>query len=80
MSAKTNLTASIRDRLLNRAKADKVEFQQMLTRFALERLLYRLSISPHRDGSTRRPWSRSSLIFEGFSRRFCPSEMNKPGS
>ena len=49
MSAKTNLTASIRDRLLNRAKADKVEFQQMLTRFALERLLYRLSISPHRD-------------------------------
>lgn len=49
MNGKTNLIASVRDRLLNRAKADHVEFQQMLTRFALERLLYRLSISPHRE-------------------------------
>ncbi len=40
---------SIRARLLNRARADRVEFQQLLTRFALERLLYRLSISTHRD-------------------------------
>lgn len=40
---------SIRARLLNRARADNVEFQQLLTRFALERLLYRLSVSTHRD-------------------------------
>jgi predicted nucleotidyltransferase component of viral defense system len=40
---------SIRARLLNRARAEGVEFQQVLTRFALERLLYRLSISDHRD-------------------------------
>jgi len=40
---------SIRARLLNRARAEGVEFQQMLTRFALERLLYRLSISDHHD-------------------------------
>lgn len=40
---------SIRARLLNRARAEGVEFQQLLTRFALERLLYRLSISEHRD-------------------------------
>jgi predicted nucleotidyltransferase component of viral defense system len=40
---------SIRARLLNRARADNVEFQQLLTRFTLERLLYRLSISEHRD-------------------------------
>ncbi len=40
---------SIRARLLNRARAEGVEFQQMLTRFALERLLYRLGISDHRD-------------------------------
>jgi predicted nucleotidyltransferase component of viral defense system len=40
---------SIRARLLNRARAEGVEFQQMLTRFALERLLYRLSISDHRN-------------------------------
>ena len=49
MSAKTNLGASIRARLLNQAKAVNVEFGLMLTRFALERLLYRLSISSHRD-------------------------------
>ena len=49
MSEKTNPGASVRARLLNRAKADKVEFQLLLTRFALERLLYRLSISPYRD-------------------------------
>lgn len=40
---------SIRARLLNRARAEGVELQQVLTRFALERLLYRLSISDHRD-------------------------------
>lgn len=39
----------MRARLLNRAKAEKVEFGLMLTRFALERLLYRLSISRHRE-------------------------------
>lgn len=49
MSEKPNPGASVRARLLNRAKADKVEFQLLLTRFALERLLYRLSISPYRD-------------------------------
>jgi hypothetical protein len=46
---KANLGASVRARLLNKAKAEKIEFQLLLTRFALERLLYRLSISPHRD-------------------------------
>lgn len=49
MTGKTNLPASIRARLLNAAKAEKVEFELMLTRFALERLLYRLSISAHRE-------------------------------
>jgi hypothetical protein len=49
VTARTNPAASVRARLLNRAKADKAEFQLVLTRFALERLLYRLSKSPHRD-------------------------------
>ena len=44
-----NLNASIRARLLNQAKAANIEFGLMLTRFALERLLYRLSVSSHRD-------------------------------
>jgi hypothetical protein len=45
MSATKNIGASVRARLLNRARADKVEFNLMLTRYALERLLYRLSVS-----------------------------------
>jgi hypothetical protein len=41
--------ASIRQRLLDRARARGEEFQLVLDRFAVERLLYRLSVSPHRD-------------------------------
>jgi Nucleotidyl transferase AbiEii toxin, Type IV TA system len=49
VTPKANLGASVRARLLNKAKAEKTEFGLLLTRFALERLLYRLSISPHRE-------------------------------
>ncbi|PWF49321.1 nucleotidyl transferase AbiEii/AbiGii toxin family protein [Massilia glaciei] len=45
MKAKKNVGASVRARLLNRARADKLDFNLMLTRFALERLLYRLGVS-----------------------------------
>ena len=41
--------ASIRARLLNAAKAQGVDFNQVLVRFALERILYRLTQSPHAD-------------------------------
>ena len=44
-----NLAASVRARLLNKAKSDGVDFQRLLIRYALERLLYRLSISPQKD-------------------------------
>ena len=44
-----NLAASVRQRLANLAQTQKEDFQQMLSRYARERLLYRLSISPHRD-------------------------------
>lgn len=40
-----NSAASIRQRLLNIAREQKIEFQLILTRFALERFLYRLSKS-----------------------------------
>lgn len=40
---------SIRQRLLNHAKTSGEEFQLTLDRYAVERLLYRLSISRHRD-------------------------------
>lgn len=45
----TNTAASIRARLLNVAKAQGVDFNQVLIRFALERMLYRLSQSAHSE-------------------------------
>ena len=41
--------ASIRQRLLEGARARGEELQYVLDRFAVERFLYRLSISPHRE-------------------------------
>ena len=50
MTATTpNIAASVRARLLNVAKAQGVDFNQVLVRFALERMLYRLTQSPHAD-------------------------------
>ena len=42
-----NLAASVRARLLNIAKAERADFNQLLVRYALERFLYRLSQSAH---------------------------------
>ena len=44
-----DLAASVRARLLNVAKAQGADFNQVLVRFALERILYRLSQSAHAD-------------------------------
>ncbi|WP_301101761.1 nucleotidyl transferase AbiEii/AbiGii toxin family protein [Propionivibrio sp.] len=44
-----NLAASIRDRLLNKARAEKLDYNLLLIRYALERMIYRLSISSERD-------------------------------
>lgn len=44
-----NVGASVRARLLDRARKDKGDLQNLLTRYALERLLYRLSLSPERE-------------------------------
>ena len=44
-----DLAASVRARLLNIAKAQGADFNQVLVRFALERILYRLSQSAHAD-------------------------------
>ncbi len=45
----SDFAASVRARLLNVAKAENVDFNQVLVRFALERILYRLSLSGHSD-------------------------------
>ncbi|MGH8745241.1 MAG: nucleotidyl transferase AbiEii/AbiGii toxin family protein [Burkholderiales bacterium] len=44
-----DLAASVRARLLNIAKAEGSNFNQVLVRYALERFLYRLSQSSHAD-------------------------------
>lgn len=44
-----NISRSVRDRLLNKARAEKLDFNMLLTRYTLERLLYRLSIAEQRD-------------------------------
>ena len=44
-----NIAASVKARLLDVARKERQPFDVLLVRFALERLLYRLSISPLRD-------------------------------
>jgi len=44
-----NIGASVRARINNKAKAESVSTQFLLTRYALERMLYRLAVSEHRD-------------------------------
>ena len=44
-----NIGASVRARLLAIAKERNQPFELLLTRYVLERLLYRLSTTPHRE-------------------------------
>lgn len=44
-----DVAASVRQRLLNRARDQGQDYQYVLGAFAVERLLYRLSRSAHRD-------------------------------
>lgn len=55
-----NLAASVRARLLNVAKAQCANFNQVLVRFAMARIFHRLSISAHADQSILGHWLKSS--------------------
>lgn len=55
-----NLAASVRARLLNRARETGQDFNLVLTRYAIERLLYRISVSPHADQF----WLKGALLFD----------------
>ena len=44
-----NVAASVRGRLQDLASAQQASFQRMLTRYALERFLFRLSVSLHKE-------------------------------
>lgn len=54
------LAASIHARLLNRAKASGEDFNLVLSRFATERFLYRLSVLPARETY----WLKGALLFD----------------
>ena len=47
MSSSKNKGASIRARLLAIAKKENVQLEYLLLRYALERFLYRLGVSPY---------------------------------
>ena len=49
MTSPRNVSASVRQRLLNRARGDRRPFNELLQYFAMERVLYRLSQSAHAD-------------------------------
>ncbi len=44
-----NVAASVRARLLDFARKQQTSFQRVLIRYALERFLFRLSVSPHKE-------------------------------
>ena len=44
-----NIASSIRQKLLNKAREDKRPFNELLQYYAMERFLYRLSVSPYKD-------------------------------
>ena len=60
----TNIAASVRERLSQAAKRDGEDFQYVLTRYALERLLYRLSKSEH----VRNFVLKGALLFQFWTR------------
>lgn len=49
MKSLRNNAASIRQRLLNHSKANKKPFNEILQYYAMERFLYRLSLSQHKN-------------------------------
>jgi hypothetical protein len=61
----TNIAASVRARLLEVSRRRNVEFQQILSEFAIERLLYRLGISPHAE----RFVLKGAMLFKVWSER-----------
>lgn len=44
-----DIAKSIKAKLLNIAKKEELDYQQLIIRYLYERLLYRLSVSPYKD-------------------------------
>lgn len=64
----TNIAASVKQRLLNKAREEGRAFDVLLIRFALERLLYRLALSPYRDRYILKGGMLVTLWLEGGAR------------
>lgn len=60
MTEVRNVAASVHQRILNFAREHKEDFNLTLTKYALERLLLRLSVSKHKDLFTL----KGALLFE----------------
>lgn len=69
-----NLAASVRQRRMNLARARNEDFQFVVTRYALERLLYRLSESEHRDVFVRAD-SRAAAVASAWRFKVSPSPL-----
>jgi len=63
-----NVTASVRQRLLNRARAEGLDYNLVLQRYGTERFLYRLGISSEVDRFTLKGVLRSKRAGNGSSR------------
>lgn len=66
--APANIAASVKQRLLNLARAEGRAYDVVLVRYALERLLYRLSISEHRGSFILKGGMLVTLWIESSSR------------
>lgn len=66
--APVNIAASVKQRLLNLARAEGRAYDVVLVRYALERLLYRLSISEHRSSFILKGGMLVTLWIESSSR------------
>ena len=62
-SEKRNLPASIHQRLLNKAHATGQAFNELIQYYAIERLLYRLSISDYSEQFTLKGALMFNVIF-----------------
>ena len=56
-----NLAASVRARLFNYSRETKQEFNQVLTRYAIERFLYRIGVSPYAEQFMLKPQQNMNL-------------------
>lgn len=63
-----NMAASVKQRLLNLARSEGRVYNVVLVRYALERLLYRLSISDHRNSFILKGGMLVTLWIEGGNR------------